>query len=77
MEELKIGEKSYKYFSLKALKDERVKFLPFSIRILLEQSLRNCDNFSVKEDDVEKILSWEQSSKQDIEIAFKPARVIL
>lgn len=51
--------------------------LPYSIRILLESALRNCDEFSVKAEDVEKILNWVKTSEQSIEIPFKPARVIL
>jgi aconitate hydratase len=31
----------------------------------------------VKELDVERILNWEENSRKDIEVAFKPARVIL
>jgi len=45
--------------------------------VLLESAVRNCDDFSVKEDDVEKILNWVESSNQDVEIPFRPARVIL
>lgn len=51
--------------------------LPYSIRILLEQAVRNCDGFNVKKEDVERILNWEETSKKDTEVAFKPARVIL
>ena len=51
--------------------------LPYSIRVLLESALRNCDDFAIKPQDVENILNWETTSKQDIEIPFKPARVIL
>ena len=53
--------------------------MPFSIRILLESAVRNCDNFQVKEDDVEKIFGWaaNQAVEGGVEVAFKPARVIL
>lgn len=53
--------------------------LPFSIRVLLESAVRNCDNFQVTKTDVEKILDWEnnQSLQDGVEVAFKPARVIL
>lgn len=51
--------------------------LPFSVRILLESAIRNCDNYQVTKDDVEKILDWENTSTKQVEIAFKPARVIL
>jgi aconitate hydratase len=43
----------------------------------LESAIRNCDNFSVTEQDVEKILNWETNCTKDVEIPFKPARVIL
>eukprot|EP00741_Cyanophora_paradoxa_P018854 tig00021098_g18200.t1 len=66
-----------KYFSLQDLGDARLAKLPYSIRILLESALRNCDEFSVHSKDVEKILDWQNTSKQDVEIPFKPARVIL
>lgn len=59
------------------MKDERLAKLPFSIRVLLESAIRNCDNFNVKEADVETILNWQETSQQDVEIPFKPARVIL
>ncbi|CAH2228195.1 jg792, partial [Pararge aegeria aegeria] len=53
--------------------------LPFSIRVLLESCVRNCDNFQVLEKDVKNVLDWEsnQNVEGGVEIAFKPARVIL
>jgi hypothetical protein len=47
--------------------------------VLLESAVRNCDEFQVKRDDVEKILDWEknQAIEDGVEVAFKPARVIL
>jgi aconitase A len=51
--------------------------LPYSIRILLESAIRNCDEFQVKSDDVEKIIDWKNTSPKLVEIPFKPARVLL
>lgn len=51
--------------------------LPYSIRILLESAIRNCDEFQVKIKDVEKIIDWENTSPKQVEIPFKPARVLL
>lgn len=51
--------------------------LPYSIRILLESAIRNCDNFQVTKGDVEKIIDWENTSPKQVEIPFKPARVLL
>ncbi|KAG4988042.1 hypothetical protein JHK85_031025 [Glycine max] len=51
--------------------------LPYSVRILLESAIRNCDEFQVKSNDVEKIIDWENTSPKLVEIPFKPARVLL
>jgi aconitase A len=51
--------------------------LPYSVRVLLESAVRNCDEFNVLSSDVEKILAWEKNSQVDTDIPFKPARVIL
>ncbi|CAN0897004.1 Aconitate hydratase 3, mitochondrial [Linum grandiflorum] len=66
-----------KFYSLPALNDPRIEKLPYSIRILLESAIRNCDNFQVTKEDVEKIADWENSSPKQVEIPFKPARVLL
>jgi len=74
---LKIDGKDYKYYSLPKLSDPRLNKLPYSIRVLLESAVRNCDEFNVKQNDVRKILDWEINAPKSIEIPFKPARVIL
>ncbi|KAG2696538.1 hypothetical protein I3760_07G063100 [Carya illinoinensis] len=66
-----------KYYSLPALDDPRIDKLPYSIKILLESAIRNCDEFEVKSKDVEKIIDWENTSPKQVEIPFKPARVLL
>lgn len=66
-----------KYYSLPALGDPRIDRLPYSIRILLESAIRNCDEFQVTSQDVEKIIDWENTSPKQVEIPFKPARVLL
>lgn len=66
-----------KFYSLPAMNDPRIEKLPYSIRILLESAIRNCDNFQVTKADVEKIIDWEKTSPNLVEIPFKPARVLL
>jgi aconitate hydratase len=66
-----------KYYDIQELKDPRLSKLPFSIRVLLESAVRNCDEFEVTKKDVENILNWESTSQSQTEIPFKPARVIL
>ena len=54
-----------------------VDSLPFSIRILLEQALRNVDDFQVCAEDVTALANWNASEKSTKEIPYKPTRVIL
>ncbi len=54
----------------------RVERLPFSIRILLEQALRQCDGINVTEDDVRTIAGWTPRPAER-EIPFLPARVLM
>ncbi len=51
--------------------------LPFSIRILLESVLRECNGFEVSESDVISLASWTPKASERHEIPFKPARVLL
>jgi len=51
--------------------------LPFSIRILLEAVLRNCDGYIVSEEDVKRLAAWDPAKASDAEIPFMPARVVL
>lgn len=65
------------YFCLRNLNDERLLELPYSIRILLEAAVRNCDEYSTTSEHVEKILNWATNSTANTEIPFIPARVLL
>ena len=54
-----------------------VAALPYSIRVLLESCLRNCDGYEVTEDDVKNLAGWNAAAPAEVEIPFKPARVVL
>jgi aconitate hydratase len=51
--------------------------LPFSIRVLLEAVLRNCDDFLVSQQDVKNLCSWNAAAPAKQEVPFKPYRVVL
>jgi aconitate hydratase len=51
--------------------------LPFSVRVLLENVLRNVDGFAVLEDHVRALAGWSPKAERAGEVPFKPARVIL
>lgn len=62
---------------MKGLDCKHLDSIPYSIRILLESAVRNCDNFHIHTKDIETILDWHVQSEKDMEIPFKPARVLL
>jgi aconitate hydratase len=51
--------------------------LPFSIRVLLEAALRQADGFEITANAVETIANWGPETAGQVEIPFKPARVVL
>ncbi len=68
------------WYSLPALAKKQgavLARLPYSIRVLLESALRNHDGFKITDADVDRLLRWSPKSAGEIEIAFKPARVVL
>jgi aconitate hydratase len=67
----------YKLSKLEDLGLGKVSALPFSIRVLLEALLRNCDGYEVTEQDVKTLASWNAERPAELEIPFKPARVVL
>jgi aconitate hydratase len=69
---------TFTYYSLPELEKQghKVSKLPFSIRILLENALRNFDEFQVTKEHVETILNWNPKAS-DKDIPFKPARVLM
>eukprot|EP00762_Andalucia_godoyi_P006894 ANDGO_08323.mRNA.1 Putative aconitate hydratase len=68
---------SLSYFSLPKLDAERVAKLPYSIRVLLEAVVRNCDGLAITADAVSTVLEWPTTSQQDKEVPFTPARVLM
>jgi len=78
---LTVGAKTYEYFSLKAAEKnglEGISQLPFSMKIVLENLLRNEDGRTVKKADIEGVRAWLQNrGKGKQEIAFRPARVLM
>jgi aconitate hydratase len=69
---------NFTYYSLAELENQghKISKLPFSIRILLENALRNFDDFSVTKENIETLLNWKPKAS-DKDIPFKPARVLM
>ncbi|BCW87367.1 Aconitate hydratase A [Alphaproteobacteria bacterium SO-S41] len=77
---LKVGAKSYTYYSLKKAEKAglaNVSRLPYSLRVLMENLLRNEDGRAVKKADIAAINAWAKKKTSEAEIGFKPARVLM
>jgi aconitate hydratase len=72
--------KTYRFFSLKKFAQNQstdISKMPFSLKILLENLLRNEDNLAVKKKDIETLAQWDAKAEPKDEIQFMPARAVL
>ena len=78
---LSVNGKDYTYYSLDAASENGlgdVSKLPASLKVLLENMLRNEDGVSVTKDDITAVKTWiENGGKVTHEIAYRPARVLM
>ena len=76
---LEVNGKTFHYYSLpkaaEALGD--ISKLPASMKVLLENLLRNEDGSTVNEDDLKAMVDWQKDKKIDREIQYRPARVLM
>ncbi|ODN72513.1 aconitate hydratase AcnA [Methylobrevis pamukkalensis] len=79
--ELKVGDKTYTYFSLPDAEANGlagISALPFSLKVLLENLLRFEDGRTVTADHIRAVAAWiDNKGKVDEEIAYRPARVLM
>ena len=77
---LKVGGKTYAYYSLPTAERNGLKGtsrLPFSMKVLLENLLRNEDGRTVTKDDIKAFAEWLKTKSSEHEFAFRPARVLM
>jgi len=77
---INISGNEYDYFSLEAAAEAGlgdIKRLPYSLKVLLENLLRNEDGRSVTVDDIKGLAKWLVKRSSNSEIAFRPARVLM
>ncbi len=77
---LQVGSKSFAYFSLPIAERNGLKGisrLPFSMKVLLENLLRNEDGRTVTKDDIKAFAEWLKTKTSEHEFAFRPARVLM
>ena len=80
-QDLSVGRKKYAYYSLPAAEEAGlagISRLPRSMKVLLENLLRNEDGVSVTEADLRAVAAWiDNKGSVEHEIAFRPARVLM
>ena len=77
---LKVGDREYNVFSFTKLDKlglGDISRLPTSLKILLENLIRQEDGVRVKQEDIEAVINWDPKAKPEKEIAYMPARVLL
>jgi len=77
---LTVDGKTYEYFSLPEAEAnglEGLSTLPFSLKVLAENLLRFEDGRSVTADDIRAIAKWAKERRSNVEIAYRPARVLM
>ncbi|ESQ78560.1 aconitate hydratase AcnA [Asticcacaulis sp. YBE204] len=79
--ELSVGDKTYTYYNLKAAEANglpNISRLPASLKVLLENLLRNEDGVSVTKADIQALANWiDNKGSVEHEISFRPARVLM
>lgn len=79
--DLAVGDKTYAYYSLRAAEEaglSGISRLPISMKVLLENLLRNEDGDTVTPEDLKAIAAWlENKGSVEHEISFRPARVLM
>src|SRR6201985_383468 len=75
---LSVGDATYDIYRVDALQSKfDIARLPFSLKILLENLLRNEDGESIRAEDIEALATWDANAEPSKEIAFTPARVVM
>src|SRR5579872_6988489 len=77
---LKVGSESFEIYRLEPVERSgagKISRLPFSMKILLENLLRQEDGQFVHADDIRAVAKWEPTAEPSKEISFLPARVLL
>ncbi|WP_075980635.1 aconitate hydratase AcnA [Bacillus massilinigeriensis] len=75
-----LNGKRYNYYNLAALEEAgigKISRLPYSIKVLLESVLRQLDGRVITREHVENLAKWGTSEVKDVDVPFKPSRVIL
>ena len=72
---LTVGDRSYQIYRLDAVPG--TEKLPYSLKVLAENLLRNEDGSNITKDHIQAIANWDPSAEPSVEIQYTPARVVM
>ncbi len=75
--ELQCNSKTYRFYDLRKLDNDRVEALPKSLKILLENQLRHYDGEHINDAIIDALSNWTNSAKGGDDVNFSPARVLM
>ncbi len=76
--QLKVGRRTYEIHSLQELSEQYdISTLPYSLKVLLENLLRNENGIDVTSEQIESVATWNEKEQLGLEIGFSPSRVLM
>lgn len=72
---LTVGDQSYDYYRIDNLPG--IDHLPYSLKVLVENLVRNIDGANITDDHVKALLDWDPAADPSHEIQFSPSRVVM
>ena len=72
---LQVGKESFDYFSIAELPG--IDHLPYSLKVLVENLVRNTDGANITDEHVQSLLDWDPNAEPSHEIQFSPSRVVM
>lgn len=75
LDTLKVDGKDYEYYRIADLPG--IDHLPYSLKVLVENLVRNIDGANITDDHVKALLDWDPAAQPSHEIQFTPSRVVM
>ena len=72
---LNVGEKQYKYFDIRNILGNHIRDVPYSLKILLENIVRN--NSSTSQEGIDAIVDWTGECSMNCDVNYYPARILM
>ena len=72
---LKAAGKDFDYYNIANL--DGIDHLPYSLKVLVENLVRNIDGANITDEHVKTLLDWDPNAEPSHEIQFTPSRVIM